>query len=205
VEGRVLVVDDHPLYRHALAELVASVVGAQHVETASSLEALALPSPAEEPPRLVLLDFRLPGKSGAEAVSLVRARYAAAPILVVSGTQDRREMAAAVRAGANGFISKTASMDELRVAVEAVLQGGALPVRLAGRPSTGDDDVLTALTPRQLEILSLLCEGHSNKEISLRLGVALVTVKTHLAAIFKVLGVVSRTQAVLVARRLGLG
>jgi len=78
-------------------------------------------------------------------------------------------------------------------------------VRLAGRPSTGDDDVLTALTPRQLEILSLLCEGHSNKEISLRLGVALVTVKTHLAAIFKVLGVVSRTQAVLVARRLGLG
>jgi DNA-binding NarL/FixJ family response regulator len=201
----VLVIDDHPLYRRALAELARSLDDASSVSESHSVEAALQLLGGAGAPDLVLLDFRLPGKSGAEAVSLLRERCPATPIVVVSASEDRREMAAALRAGAAICLSKATPMEEMTRTLRAVLAGGVPPADAIRAVPVVATREAQALTPRQLQILALLCEGHSNKEISLRLGVGLVTVKTHVAAVFRVLGVVSRTQAVLAARRLGLG
>ena len=195
----VLVVDDHPLYRGALATLVRSLFGGGAVHEAGSAE-VGLSVMAH--PELVLLDFRLPGLNGAPAVEAFRRRFAQAAIIVVSASDDRREAQAAMRAGARAFVRKTQTMEAIADVIRQVVDGATIePCWDAGKAqaSAGTD-----LTSRQLEILAMLCEGLSNKEIALRLGLALITVKMHVSAIFRSLGVVNRTQAALAARRLGL-
>lgn len=200
-----LVVDDHPLYRAALADLARILFGDAAVFEASSAEAGLQMGSTHTGLRLILLDFRLPGRSGAEAVQAFRRRFPDAAIVVVSGSEQRREGEAALRAGARAFLSKASSMDVITEAIRAVLAGKTLPLQwIPAHAQALFDPVMADLTSRQLEILSMLCQGHSNKEITLRLGIAVVTVKTHISAIFRALGVVNRTQAVLAAQRLGL-
>lgn len=194
----VLVVDDHPLYRGALATLVRSLFGADAVQEAGTAEsALA----ARTVPDLVLLDFRLPTLNGAEAITAFRKRFPSAPVIVISASEDRREGQAAMRAGARAFVHKTESMDAIADVIRQVIGGASVEPRwdAAAPPASA-----TELTSRQLEILGMLCEGVSNKEVALRLGLAVITVKMHVSAIFRALGVVNRTQAALAARRLGL-
>ncbi|MGV3571443.1 MAG: response regulator [Ramlibacter sp.] len=194
-----LVVDDHPLYRGALATLARSLFGADAVHEAGAAEAgLAVMTT----PDLVLLDFRLPVLNGAEAVAAFRQRFPQAAIVVVSASEERREAQAAMRAGARAFVHKTESMEAIADVIRQVVGGATVAPRWVaeGAPAAGGTD----LTARQLEVLTMLCEGLSNKEIALRLGLALITVKMHVSAIFRSLGVVNRTQAALAARRLGL-
>lgn len=194
-----LVVDDHPLYRGALATLVRSLFGADAVHEAGAAEAgLGLATR----PDLVLLDFRLPALNGAEAVAAFRQRFPQAVIMVVSASVERREAQAAMRAGARAFVHKTESMEAIADVIRQVVAGATVEPRWVaeGTQAPGGTD----LTSRQLEVLTMLCEGLSNKEIALRLGLALITVKMHVSAIFRSLGVVNRTQAALAARRLGL-
>lgn len=194
-----LVVDDHPLYRGALATLARSLFGADAVHEAGAAEAgLAVMTT----PDLVLLDFRLPVLNGAEAVAAFRQRFPQAAIVVVSASEERREAQAAMRAGARAFVHKTESMEAIADVIRQVVGGATVAPRWVaeGAPASGGTD----LTARQLEVLTMLCEGLSNKEIALRLGLALITVKMHVSAIFRSLGVVNRTQAALAARRLGL-
>lgn len=200
-----LVVDDHPLYRGALADLARTTFGDAAVFEASSAEAGLQMGAAQVGLRLILLDFRLPGLNGAEAVQAFHRRFPATAIVVVSASQERREGEAALRAGAKAFLSKASSMDAITEAIREVLAGQTLPLQwIPAHAQALFDPVMADLTSRQLEILSMLCQGHSNKEITLRLGIAVVTVKTHISAIFRALGVVNRTQAVLAAQRLGL-
>jgi DNA-binding NarL/FixJ family response regulator len=200
-----LVVEDHPLYRGALAHLARSFFGESAVVEATTTEEALHRAASVDAVRLVLLDFRLPGIGGAEAVRALRRRCPAAAIVVVSASEDRRERDAAVRAGADAFVSKSCPTEVLMDAVRTILAGGRPDPRwgLAG-PITRDGVQDSALSPRQLEVLGLLCQGLSNKEISLHLNLALITVKMHVSAVFRVLGVLNRTQAVLAARRLGL-
>jgi DNA-binding NarL/FixJ family response regulator len=194
----VLVVDDHPLYRGALATLVRSLFGAEGVQEAATAESALV---ARTAPDLVLLDFRLPALNGAEAVKALRQRFQDAPVIVISASEDRREGQAAMRAGARAFVHKTESMEAIADVIRQVIGGATVEPRwgAAAAPASA-----AGLTSRQLEILRMLCEGVSNKEVALRLGLAVITVKMHVSAIFRALGVVNRTQAALAARRLGL-
>ncbi|RYX93988.1 MAG: response regulator transcription factor [Comamonadaceae bacterium] len=204
MDKTVLVVDDHPLFRKALVSLVEETEACSSVFAAASAED-GLARLREGKVDLTLLDLGLPGAAGVDAIALFR-RASDAPILVVSASEHRQEVAAATRAGASAVVSKSVSMDTLKDIVKQALLG-SLPdqkwVRPAGSLSIGEESG-RGLTPRQQEIATLLMDGHSNKEIGMRLNLAEITVKTHLTAIFRVLGVVNRTQAVVAIRRLGL-
>jgi two-component system nitrate/nitrite response regulator NarL len=200
----VLVVDDHPLFRKALVSLLEETRACSVVIAAASAEE-GLARVAESKVDLILLDLGLPGAAGVDAISLFR-RDCDADILVVSASEHRQEVAAVLRAGASAVVSKSVSMDTLKDILERALTD-SLPeqkwIRPVGSLSLGGD-VGRGLTVRQQEIATLLMNGYSNKEIGMRLGLAEITVKTHLTAIFRLLGVVNRTQAVVAIRRLGV-
>jgi two-component system nitrate/nitrite response regulator NarL len=205
MSGSALIIDDHPLYRDALTYLLKSILGEGNVKSAASAEqglhfAETLPDL-----RLVLIDFTLPGMSGTEAVDAVLSRAPAAEVIVVSASEERRDAHAALRAGARHFVSKAVGTDVLAATIRCVLAGDfSSPQWITPTgPGVLDPGRESPLTPRQLEILALL--HLPNKEIGLRLGLAEVTVKMHVSAIFRALGVANRTQATQAARRLSLG
>lgn len=201
-----LIVEDHPLFRGALVNLVRTALPELDPVAASSAEeglklARTLPDV-----RLILLDPGLPGVNGAEAIVAFAKALPTAGLVVVSASEDRREATAAFRAGAKAFVSKAVSNEVLGDLFRRVLAGAVQApewITPHGRGSV-EDESASALTPRQRDILALLAQGHSNKEIGLRLELAEITVKMHVSAIFRALRVANRTQAVVAARRLGL-
>lgn len=200
--GNALVVEDHPLYRHALMELLRLALGDGTVYCASCAEeALRMESGLEDV-RLIVLDFNLPGMSGTEAVAALTSRFPLAEVVAVSASEQRIDASAALRAGVKLFISKAVSTEVMAQAIQRVLTGDFAGSRWITPTSNGvlEPDTASRLTPRQLEILGLL--HLSNKEIGLRLGVAEITVKMHVSSLFRVLGVANRTQAMQAARRL---
>ena len=201
-----LAVEDHPLYRDALAQLLARVFGADEVSVASSAEDGLKVAAANPVLRLILLDPGLPGINGVEAITAFRRACPDAALIAISASEDRRDAMAAFRAGAAAFVSKASSNEVVTDLIRRVIAGEVREpawVTPAGAASVADAP-LPELTPRQIEILACLCQGYPNKEIGLRLSLAEVTVKMHVSSIFKVLGVANRTQAVLEARRRGL-
>ncbi|MBC7436717.1 MAG: response regulator transcription factor [Bdellovibrionales bacterium] len=204
MDKTVLVVDDHPLFRKALVSLIEEAKICREVIGAASAEE-GLSRVRENRISLILLDLGLPGAAGVDAIGLFR-RTSEATIVVVSASEHRQEVNAALRAGAGAVVSKSVSMDTLKDIVTQAL-AGALPEQKWIRPVGSlvlADEGGRGMTVRQQEIATLLMDGYSNKEIGMRLGVAEITVKTHLTAIFRLLSVVNRTQAVVAIRRLGL-
>jgi two-component system nitrate/nitrite response regulator NarL len=199
-----LIIDDHPLYRDALVQLLRAILGEATVHSASCAEE-ALRMDARLPGlRLVLLDFNLPGMSGTEAISALMNRFPAVDVIAVSASEERLDATAALRGGARLFISKAVSTDVMADAIQRVLAADFAGPQWIMPTSNGvlEPDTASRLTPRQLEILGLL--HLSNKEIGLRLGVAEITVKMHVSSVFRVLGVANRTQAMQAARRLSI-
>ena len=201
-----LIIEDHPIYRDALLVFMRHMLGESHVAALTSTEEALAQASQHGAIRLILLDLGLPGMNGVEAIASLRKAYTQAAIVVVSASEDRREVDAALRAGAKAFISKAVSTELMSDIVRKILANEVLDttwVTLRGKQANKEEPLL-ALTPRQQETLTLLCQGLSNKEIGLRLELAEITVKMHVTSIFRVLNVVNRTQAVLAARRLGL-
>jgi DNA-binding NarL/FixJ family response regulator len=206
--GWALVVDDHPLFCEALEMTLRSVAPLWDVVTASTLqEGLDRLGARPDAPALVALDLHLPDVLGFDG--LIRARQAArgAPVMVVSSMTDNKIVAGALRAGAAGYVPKHSPRATFKEALEAIEAGATyLPgtfVECATDPSpAGDDPIgrLATLTPQQGRILELICDGKLNKQIAFELAIAETTVKAHVTAIMRKLGVRSRTQAVLVAR-----
>jgi DNA-binding NarL/FixJ family response regulator len=205
--GTALIVEDHPLYRDALTQLLRRIFGESAVAAASSAEeGLKLAQSATEL-RIILLDPGLPGMKGFEAITAFRRACPAVSLIAISASEERRDAEAALRAGATAFVSKAVSNEMVSDLVRRVTAGDvakALWVTPTGISELEAGSAAELLTPRQVEILVLLCRGLPNKEIGLRLGLAEVTVKMHVSSVFRVLGVANRTQAVLEARRLGL-
>jgi DNA-binding NarL/FixJ family response regulator len=200
-----LIIDDHPLYRDALSQLLGAMLGESAVKVAGCGEE-ALKFASQMPDlRLVLMDFNLPGISGTEAIEVVLSRFPYVDVVAVSASEDRLDATSALRAGAKLFISKAVDTDVMAEAIRRVIAGDS-PTEQQWITPTGagvlEADESSPLTPRQLEILALL--HLPNKEIGLRLGVAEVTVKMHVSSVFRVLGVANRTQAMQAARRLSL-
>lgn len=202
---RVFVVDDHPVVRHGLSAILRYEPGIEVLgEAADGAEALRLI--LELRPDVVLLDLRLPLLSGVEVMRQVRARQPLVRFLVLTTYDTDEYIGPALAAGAQGYLLKDATPDELARAVRATAQGGAalepaVAARLLERFAEGEREELSA---REQEVLRLLVAGSSNKAIAAQLGLSENTVKTHLSHIFDKLGVQSRAEAVAVALQRGL-
>jgi DNA-binding NarL/FixJ family response regulator len=170
-------------------------------------------SAAENGPDLILSDLVMPGATPLDGIARLRAAAPHAPILVITGNEDDELLLALFDLGIAGFAPKTSRSALIEAAVRLVLAGGRyLPpevLDLVGRrsgaaPSSPPAGPVVRLTERQTEILRLMADGGSNKEIARALDLSPATVKTHAAAAFAGLGVVNRTEAVMRARSLGL-
>ncbi len=197
--NRVLVVDDHPLVALILLEQArAAFPGAQVAGAGSVAEAIA-----SEGVDLVMLDLGLPGCVGIEALTRVRAAHPEARVVVVSATEERDVILAALGAGAAGYIPKTSAPGVVTAALRLVAEGGVYvpPQALEGERPAGEP---IGLTGRQLEVLRGIARGQANKEIARRLGISEDTVKQHAKAVFAALRVKSRSQAGRAAERRGI-
>jgi two-component system, NarL family, nitrate/nitrite response regulator NarL len=216
---KVLVIDDHPLVQEGVSAALESLADDVTVMAARDAEQ-GLGLAAEHPDLdLVLLDLALPGMSGFNLIGKLHERLPSLPVVVLSALEEPENVRHAINAGAMGFVPKSAATRVLIDVLQQVLEGNVtvpLALQSSGPPvshalpgastdpvAAGEPDV-ALLTLRQLEVLSRVCQGKTNKQIATELGLSEKTVKAHVTAIFKVLGVVNRTQAVLVARRVGM-
>lgn len=197
---RLLIVDDHPLYRLGLIAALASAMPGTEVEGAESAEAALAILDREPGFDLVLVDQRLPGMDGLAALAHFGERRPDVPRVLISGSEEAGLALRAVDAGASGFIPKSLAVDEVAAAIRRVLEGEVFLPQEDLPPAQPPG----SLTLRQLEVLRLLGEGYTNKEIAKALEIAVRTVRTHVEAIFEHLEVENRTQAVLAAQRAGL-
>ena len=206
---RVLIVDDHPIFRDGLAGLLATLPEVEVAATAGTAEE-ALAALTRTSPDVVLMDINLPGTSGVEATRRVSAIAPATAVLVISMVDDDDSVFAALAAGARGYVLKGASAAEITAALRTVAAGGAVfgagiasrllattPARPSGPASLSRQHDLTA---RECEVLDLLAEGASNRQIARSLGLSLKTVQNHVSRILDKLQAADRTQAALRAR-----
>jgi NarL family two-component system response regulator LiaR len=204
---RVLVADDHAVVREGLRTFLRLQAGIEVVgEAGDGAEAVA--EAHRLGPDVVLMDLVMPGVDGIEAMRRIRDERPQTRVIVLTSFGDEDRLLPAVRAGAAGFLLKSAQPQEVVRAIRAAYDGdavidpkaaGKLLDALAAEPPDGH-----TLTPRELEVLSLLCRGLSNKRIASELGLSEKTVKAHTGHIFGKLGVTDRTQAALIAVREGL-
>lgn len=202
-----LIVDDHPLFCDALAMTLQAVSGIRQIATANCLhDALEIIASQDEPD-LIALDLNLPDVNGLEGL-LRLCKLTTAPVVVISSMADNRIVSSIIQAGASGFVPKHSRRDVFQRAINALQVGETyIPdgyVLLNADDSSQSDavDRLASLTNQQARILELICEGKLNKQIAYDLSIAEATVKAHVTAIMRKLGVQSRTQAVLIAKEL---
>ncbi len=211
-----LVVDDHALIREAMRVLLHGLRSdAQVLESADAQGALQTLQTHPDTD-LVLLDLHLPDQDGLQVLATVTERHPAVAVVMLSGDLDQSTIRKALDLGAQGFIPKTETCEVLTSALALVLAGGVYvpPAALRGAPtpqlptaaarSSSPGAGSLGLTDRQLDVLALLMEGKNNKLICRALDLSEPTVKNHVSAILKTLGVSSRTEAVLAVTRLGL-
>jgi len=199
---RIVLIDDHFVVRSGLAASLELEDDLQVLGEAETGEA-ALAIYQDHQPDVVLMDLQLPGISGIEATQQLLSTHPQARVLIFSTFARDEEIARALRAGALGYLQKSASRDELIQAIRTVASGTqSLPPDIAHRLSERHSQA--DITPRELEILTLVTRGNANKEIAATLGIAEDTVKQHVSRILHKLKVSDRAQATAEAIRLGL-
>jgi DNA-binding NarL/FixJ family response regulator len=211
----VLLIDDHALFREGLKFLLRSLDAALEVDEASDC-AKALEHAATRSYDLVLLDLKMPGVAGLEALAALREAVPGAPLVVLSGEDNPGVVRAAIERGAMGFIPKSSTPEVLIQALRLVLARGvylppavldaagpaSAPVSAASQATAGQ--TLPGLTPRQMDVLRCVIQGKPNKIIARELEVSEGTVKAHLSSVLHALGTRNRTEAVYAAAKLGL-
>ncbi|GAA0470834.1 DNA-binding response regulator [Paractinoplanes deccanensis] len=200
---KVLIVDDHPAVRRGLRTFL-ELAGDLEVVGEAADGPTALEMTAELTPDVILLDMVLPGMDGVEVLRELRRRDLPARALVVTSFTDRARLLPAVRAGARGYLSKDVDPHALVAAVRSVAAGHLLLEPEVATALLGAPPEEPPLTARERDVLALLAEGRSNREIARALVVAEKTVKTHVSSILLKLGLSDRTQAALHAVRTGL-
>lgn len=203
-----LIVDDHPLFCDALSMTLGAVANIRDIQTAANLtDALSLIGKGFSPD-LVVLDLNLPDVDGLDGLIRMR-NTASVPVVVVSSMADNRVITSTIKAGASGFVPKHSKREIFAAAIKSIRQGHIfvpdgfvlLDDGQLGTPMQSDILArLATLTNQQARILQLICEGKLNKQIAYDLTIAETTVKAHVTAIMRKLGVQSRTQAVLLAK-----
>jgi DNA-binding NarL/FixJ family response regulator len=201
---RVLIADNHPVVRAGLQGMLASQPDFELVgEAATGKEAVTLA--AQLHPDIVLMDLHMTEMDGAEATAQIQNQQPKTPVLVLTTYDTNNDILRAIEAGATGYLLKDTPRDELFAAIRSVAQGKAVlaptvATRLLQQRQTPAEEALSA---RELEVLTLVARGSSNKEIARSLHLSEATVKSHLIHLFGKLGVTDRTAAVTVALKRG--
>lgn len=220
---KILLVDDHVLFREGIALLLRSLVAGDSLYQAGTCEEALATVKTDPGIELVLMDINLPGTSGINGISMIRSEFPHIPVVGLSSSDDKQTILDTIDAGAMGFIPKSSSSAVLFAALQLVLSKGiylpphaflrerAPPARAAGSKVSGRSNSAEhatphdlGLTPRQSEVLFLILQGKSAKEICRELSLSSSTVKIHTSAALRALNVTTRTQAVIAAGRLGL-
>ena len=203
----IIVADDHPLFRAALTQAISAQVCGAKVLEAEHLQHLEHQMSSDID--LVLLDLHMPDANGFSGLIYLRTHFPCVPVVVVSGNEQPSVIHRAMHFGAAGFIPKSSSMADITDAIQVVLNGGQwVPPDLPAADQQMDAqdsklaDQLSSLTPQQFKVMVILTEGLLNKQIAYELSVSEATIKAHVTAILRKLGVYSRTQAVIMAGRL---
>lgn len=206
---RIIIVDDHPLFRAALRQTLSSGDPSIQVEEAGDLAGLSAALEHNRDCDLVLLDLNMPGVRGFSGLLLLRAQYPDVPVMIISAVEDNGIIRRAFELGAAGYLHKSVGPVEIRRAIETVLAGEIFVPE--GVTLEADDEQsalmqrLASLTPQQVRVLMMLSDGLMNKQIAYELSISEATVKAHVSAILQKLDVDSRTQAVIAAARIEEG
>lgn len=197
---RILITDDHPVVREGLAGMLAGQADFEVVGLATDGDS-AIRLHAVLAPDVTLMDLRMPGLDGVEAIEAIKAQQPGANILVLTTYDSDADILRAIEAGATGYLLKDAPREELFRAIRAAATGEsvlapAVAARLMTRMRAPAEENLSA---REIEVLELVAKGHSNKEVGKALHISTATVKTHLIHIYSKLGVDDRTAAVTTA------
>ncbi|MFM4804979.1 response regulator [Aeromonas bivalvium] len=205
----IVIADDHPLFRGALYQAVHMAISDAQLLEADSIDSLAQLLAAHAEVDLLLLDLKMPGANGFEGLVHLRGQYPDLPIVVVSASEDPAIIAQVLRLGALGFIPKSSPLQQLVTALNAVIAGDTwLPegISLQSEYEDGPDlaSKLASLTPQQYKVLVMLRDGSLNKQIAWELNVSEATIKAHITAIFRKLGVKNRTQAVIALQQMDI-
>lgn len=206
---QILIADDHPLFRSALQQALALGLGtdAQLAEAASIADLEARLNERQDWD-LVLLDLNMPGAYGFSGLVLLRGQYPHIPVVMVSAQEEAAVVQRSREFGASGFIPKSSALSAIQEAVRAVLEGDVWwPPQIEEASSLSEamrlaSEGLANLTPQQFRVLTMVCDGLLNKQIAYELNVSEATVKAHVTAIFRKLGVRTRTQAALLLQQM---
>lgn len=199
----ILIADDHPLFRQALKLAVGRAAPDATILEAGQLGEAIEAARGAARLDLILLDLRMPGSEGFAGVALLHAERPDTPIVVISSADEAEAAPRACAYGAVGFVSKTADLVTLENAVARALAGDR-DAPVAALPADDISNRVASLTPTELKVLLGVLAGRLNKQIAFDLGVSEATVKGHMTAILRKLGVQNRTQAVLAARALDI-
>lgn len=209
MDKSIIIVDDHPLFRTAMQAALGQLQTIASILEAGTIAELEQLLRDHNAPDLILLDLHLPGAHGLSGLLFLRGQYPDVAIAIISATEDTTVIQKAFHHGVRGFIPKSADMSTLHEAIGALLNGESwFPSTFS--PHTDSiklpemEQKLSTLTPQQFRVLRMISEGMLNKQIAADLNVSEATVKAHVTAIFKKLGVRSRTQAVIAIKGLSL-
>ncbi|WP_372770889.1 response regulator transcription factor [Pseudoalteromonas sp.] len=209
--SKFLIADDHPLFREALKGALNGSFADLEIFESENFDTTLNVLEQQQELDLLLLDLHMPGSGDLYGLIRIREDYPDLPIAVISGTEDIQVVSKVMSYGALGFIPKSSSSAEIAEAIEEILDGETwLPTSMAdkvGEVIEQDAELaqqVASLTPQQYKVLSYLHEGLLNKQIAYELNISEATVKAHITAIFRKLGVYNRTQAVLIASKLQL-
>jgi DNA-binding NarL/FixJ family response regulator len=208
-DHRVIIVEDHPLFRGALGQALSAAFTNAEVLEAGSLDELTDHLAKADEVDLILLDLSMPGVHGVSGLLYLRAQHPEVPVVIVSASDDAATIRQCLDCGASGFIPKSQPVERIREAIRRIIDGEVwLPpdLDLSCVPSGESAELvsrLSTLTPQQVRVLMMLGEGLLNKQIAFKLGVSEATIKAHVSAILQKLGVDSRTQAVIAINRIG--
>ncbi|MEJ2766724.1 response regulator transcription factor [Photobacterium sp. MCCC 1A19761] len=203
----IVIADDHPLFRNALFQSVHMAISGANLLEADSLDTLLALLDKEPDIDLILLDLKMPGANGMSGLIQLRSRYPDLPIVVISASEETSVIRQVRSHGAFGFIPKSSDMRALIGALNQVLDGEPFFPEGLGEDDEETNELaerIATLTPQQYKVLCMLSDGLLNKQIAYELNVSEATIKAHMTAIFRKLGVKNRTQAVILLQQMDL-
>ncbi len=210
MEQRVIIAEDHPLFRAALQSALQQTLDTPQIAEADSIATLQTVLEQETQPNLVLLDLNMPGAHGFSGLLYMVGHYPNVPVLVISAQDEDNTIRKAINYGATGFIPKSASMTTIKQAIQKTIAGERwLPEHIttiteSNIEKSAIEQKIATLTPQQFRVLGMISEGMLNKQIAWELNISEATIKAHVTAIFRKLGVRNRTQAVIALQQLEL-